>query len=727
MIAFLFFLQLIVGGLVAIMSINVHNFDQLLFAGTTDVTIVFGDNEEYFNVFLELIEENNLIATKMMPMDFENITLYATDVTFDHYITLSEGRFPKVGSHEFISNVNHDDEKQVGKIGNMTPNFNITIKHLENTQGFNIDGTYRLHTNDTDLLIEIRDKLLSDVTLFQISQPMEDDRNFVTTVMMGIFTMPTLTGTVMIILIPIITFFCMGATLLQFSLSQAKESFTLHVHGYSKRRIIAGSLKKLFIPLLGVGFLAYLLLYAYLVITRLSIFNYPFTLSFLAFYAALLFVTGVTVIAVMYLTFQIRSSHVAIKGYKPDFAIQVLNHFLKMIFMALFLVGSHYVVVHVFNLSIQRAQLQNWESARHVHQIAISHFWPLDSDEYDNQINQLEQFRLALSESHGAFIMNSNHIYNDDHFSEWAPRDEDAPPFYVDPNGNRVDITLNYLNLNPIQTVNGLTIEEQIVWDEFVVNLLVPIELAMYEDLIKELYLQDFYFGSLSWKNRDNYLLGLSTNEYTIDDGAVNLIYVESEQYYFTFNARVRPEDGNRIKDPIAVVHTDHFHPLFMLSLISSSLYFVSDHVDPFSEIAEVVEAYDLSYSIRFAQSVFAENAERIRLLKQDQLSGLLALSALVITNLTVHYNLISNYFWRNKHALFTQALFGFSPLKRHRGFILSFLVYVIPLIVITTFFLGWIAWVIAMLFLALEILLAVVFERRLMRKSFAEIMKGER
>jgi len=392
--------------------------------------------------------------------------------------------------------------------------------------------------------------------------------------------------------------------------------------------------------------------------------------------------------------------------------------------MVLFLVGGYLAIENMSDLSNQRRHLQNWETAQNVHQLNLSHIWQGDSDEGESQMDQLEKLRLALTENNSGFIMNSDRIYAHDHHSEWMPRGEDAPLFEVDPNGNRIDITIGYLNLNPIQAANDFPIEEQIVWDQHVLNLLVPISLMADEDLIQELYLQEFYFGGYSWREEkaEN-----SVSMYTIDDLTINIIYVENEQYYFTFDARLRPEEGSRIQDPIAVIITDNIDLHFTRSLMSTSFYFISESIDPFSDIAEAVDTYDLNYSIRFVQSVFAENADRIRLLEQDILNGFLALSALITTNLIVNYNLISNYFWRNKHTLFTKSLFGFSPLRRHKWFIISFLAYVIPIIMITTFFFGWTVFVIASLFLVIDIVLATMFERHLMKKSFAEVIKGER
>ena len=723
----LLFLKLIVVGIIISMAINVHNFDQLLFAGTTDVHIVFTDADEGLEKMISLVEDRGLLMTKLVSLDYENLDLYATDVSFDDHIILSEGRFPEVGEQAFISNIVQDDEHQVGLIANLTPEFNITIRPMEDVVHFHIDGRYRLHTTDVDLLFELEAEMSDATSMFLISEPMEDDRTILETITMGIFVMPTVLTTMVVLVTPIVAFLCVGATLLQLSMSKAKESFTLHVHGFSQHKIILKSLKVLLKTMLLAGVAACLVLYGYLIISGLMMFHLQFLFIFLVTFGLIVLIYLVTSAIAIWLIFQIFPSHIAIKGYKPDFAIQILNHVLKVIFIALFLVGSHFVAMSVITLSMQRTHLQSWDIARHVHHISMGSFWPPGTGEFEQDMYNLELLRLELFETHQGFIMNAENFFVYDNFLQWENRDEHLPSFEVAPDGNRVDITLNYLMLNPIDTVSGMTVEEELIWDDLVINLLVPASLMPYERLIQELYLEEFYFGSLFWHERDVDMEGATNQEYTIDDLTVNIIYVQNDQYYFTFDTRIRPEVGNRVKDPIAVIHTGNFHPLSMMGLVGNSFYFISESENPFAEISDRVSSHGVAYSVRFSTPVFVDNIENIRLIEQDIISGVLILFALMITNCIVNYNLISNYFWRNKHTLFTKSLFGFTLLKRHKGFIFSFLIYVIPINIIIALIFGWAVLVMGSIFLVLDVILALSFEKRLMQKSFAEIMKGER
>ena len=722
-IAGLLFLKLVIVGIIISMAINVHNFDQLLFAGATDIEIAFVDEEESLERLLHLVDEHDLLMTRLIFLDYENLILYATDVSLGDHIILSEGRLPEVGKDEFISNIDQDDANQVGLIQNLTPTFNITIRPIEDIVYLRIDGRYRLHTTDIDLLFELRNEMSEETNLFQILTPMDDDRTFIETIMMGAFVMPTWITIALVLIIPVVAFLCIGASILQFSMSKAKESFTLLVHGYSQHKIILNALKSLLKTMIVSGIVAYAVLYIYLVIFRLVRFHLQFVLIFLLVSSIFFLVYLLTTSIVMLLIFQIFSSHSGIKGYKPDGGIQLVNHALKIIFIALFLVGSHFSITSIASLQTQRRHLQNWDVAQHVHRLYLSSFWSFGSVEFEQEIHTLEKLRLELSETHQGFIMHAENFFVYDNFPFWENRDD----FKIATDGNRIDISSNYLILNPIYTLDNSFVQDKLVWDDLVLNLLVPENLMAYESLILELYLEEFYWGSLSWYHQDAYMMDIDPNAYTIDDLSINIIYVQNDQYYFTFDTRIRPEDGNKVWDPIVVVHTGNFHPFFMMGLMGSGFYYVSDSNDPLEDVREVISSHGLDYSVRFSFSTFSENIEAMRLIEQDIVSGIFSLIILITTNFIVNYNLVSNYFWRNKHTLFTKSLFGYSLFKRHKWFILSFLIYVIPINIIVAILLGWSTLLLGSVFLFLDMILGFIFEQRLMKKSFAEVMKGEK
>jgi len=109
----------------------------------------------------------------------------------------------------------------------------------------------------------------------------------------------------------------------------------------------------------------------------------------------------------------------------------------------------------------------------------------------------------------------------------------------------------------------------------------------------------------------------------------------------------------------------------------------------------------------------------------QVRLIGLLVL--LVTANISVAYNLIANYFERHKFEIFLKSSFGWNIFKQNKWFLIIYLAYSLPLIALLSYILGGYIFFIGIAILTLDIVTMLLFQRRLLKKSFAEIMKGER
>jgi len=736
-ITFLFTVQLIIGGIIGVTSLRFASFDRLLFNDVTDVDLIFNENVEAYETFLLFLEREQVAVSRIIFRGLEHIHIYTTDPTFARHLTLSEGSWPDGEVSGFVSNVRHDDSAQIGVIHNNIPSSEVIIQYLDGA-AISKDGIYRLGTVEGELLNELYNELQHYDIYFQIEGIYEAQSGLIQALMMGIFGGESWVEIAILIALPIITLICLIASLIQYAMSRIKPSIVTQVHGFSKKRMIGYVVIDLMKALLVAGGLAYLVIIAYLFILNYGYFLLATTLIFMIAFGILsiayIFVGAFT----LYTVLVSCKTHAAIKGFKPDFTVQVINHGLKVLFMGCFLVGTYFLVDHLQEFRIRRADLTHWEIAEHVHHLPISTFWPLAVDQEMSEL--VVDFFVYLSEQHGAFWSHVGAIYFYEEEVHTIP-EQLLPfidgilmeiegvnlPFEINPWGNRIDITLNYLELNPITTVTRMPVYDQMVHDVSTINILVPYQFSPYEDEIKMAYLEDFYSLGLHTINFLNETHEEILIERTIDDLSVNIIYVEDNQYYFSFNPRVRVEAGNRIKDPIAVIQTGGMAAQNQVSRMSRSLFFVSDSINPFADIAEAVESFGLTNQYRFTQSAFAEHAQVMATLERDILRNGVLLIALIVTSVTVSYNLLSNYFARNKHTLFTKGLFGYSFMRRHFNFIALFLTYASLIIGMITYFLGFRIVFIASLFLAIDGVLMLEFERRLMKKSFAEMMKGER
>ena len=83
-------------------------------------------------------------------------------------------------------------------------------------------------------------------------------------------------------------------------------------------------------------------------------------------------------------------------------------------------------------------------------------------------------------------------------------------------------------------------------------------------------------FYKVELDNMYNQDLGYPLNEKPIDDLAVNIIYTEKGQSYFTFNS-FTGDVQNKIKDPIAILYYESIDTSNIGAYASTSLFFL-DH-----------------------------------------------------------------------------------------------------------------------------------------------------
>jgi len=261
-----------------------------------------------------------------------------------------------------------------------------------------------------------------------------------------------------------------------------------------------------------------------------------------------------------------------------------------------------------------------------------------------------------------------------------------------------------------------------------VLNILVPSHLYVYEDEILQNYLREF--RRIQARERELIEVGLDVErimETNFEQLKINIIYAESDQYYISLSTFIRPEAGGLILDPIAVLYTGNIAPIEFDSWVSLGLYFQSEAIDPYTEIFPTLHHYDLDGDIRQARSVFDQYVRVVDDLQEQLVRLTIFIILLIIGSLTVTYHLMANYFEMNKFKLTIKRHFGYHPLKRNQKFVATFLGYSLPIVVLVSWFLGWIAFLIGLTVLIIDILIGSVFERHLIKKSFAEIMKGER
>lgn len=235
-----------------------------------------------------------------------------------------------------------------------------------------------------------------------------------------------------------------------------------------------------------------------------------------------------------------------------------------------------------------------WSEYKHIYQTVVHYTGENESTTKYLEIAErsAELFPL-LEDNANAFVMDAyNYQSIDDNGTALYTMNGMDYPQEIDPNGQSIRVSKNYFQYNPIATVDGSDLVEQIIYDDLTLNILVPEQYRDMEEQIIVAYREDFYFEKVKATNDYNEMAGidkvLSIPEESLN---VNIIYVKDGQKYYTFRSDCAVLTDNWITDPIVKIYTSNIHCNYAHSFMSQWLYFYSD-AENAEDAYQVIEPY---------------------------------------------------------------------------------------------------------------------------------------
>lgn len=243
--------------------------------------------------------------------------------------------------------------------------------------------------------------------------------------------------------------------------------------------------------------------------------------------------------------------------------------------------------------------------------------YTIEFDYLEVYCDESEALFTLLEENCGAFLVDAYnfHAVDDegtpdyvDTFRRWEEKYGEGvaqkPGLALGAQGYSIKVSRNYFEYNPIKAVNRKPVADQLVMDEYVLNLLVPEKYREYEEELIKAYQEAFLWDKvMSMLSSGSHSADESHAYYTKDgelvwisraDLSVNVIYVKDGQEYFTYRRDRAVNTENRIIDPVVQVYTGNVDPLEIHGMMSNALVFFPDeggsagaayeHIKPFVE-----------------------------------------------------------------------------------------------------------------------------------------------
>lgn len=296
------------------------------------------------------------------------------------------------------------------------------------------------------------------------------------------------------------------------------------------------------------------------------------------------------------------------------------------------------------------------------------------------------------------------------------------------PYGRNIVVDKNYLKRHEIKSVNGKNVVDIIDTDGDVLNILVPQKYKKYEEVIEDSFKEWFYFQRVTVTNMYRRAGNKTEIHKDLDDLNINIIYIENNQRYFTYNPYAG-DSMNTIEDTIVTVYTENIDASTLGSYLGSGVFVESeDEYSVLKEINSITEKYDAN-ELNSVASVYDEKGEEIQYLENKM--GKLILNTIIIFLFLIMFMMVITYFYYKLffRELIIKSLYGYPFVYIYKSLFRTNLLInigVIPFVVIVykrlplymVVILGWL--------LLIDYFVVRIVNKYLLAKGEAQFIKGE-
>lgn len=730
-IRLVFILQLIVLTILGAVIYFQNSYMSLFYKDISYIDVLVSDDKA-FNAFLSWTEERGIVVSRISINPDNEITLYVSDWALSDNLVLLEGSVPERG--EFVSDIITHEMTQSGIMKRLLPNYNFKIHGLYEPEQFNFTSLYAITTTSINEINEMKEELaLEGVTIY----PNEIYNGNSVFLLLSSFSRMHI---ILVLIFLCVSTLVMFVLLTQFVVQQAKSINIYITLGYSRLRIIYSIISDLFFGKTWIGIVGGLYIILSIVLLSIDVYR-PFYMQIVTLYLVLsiliscIYAIFLSCELLVYLIKRRNKLSLALKGMKPNIIVQMANYFVKLVSVLLLFVAITFLVVLYEKFATEKHNMQSWIDVKDIYKVSMSDV----GQDYDLSIEvelhkKITDLYQHLTAENNAFFMDADDIYAMEVYGV------DYPLTGLVTNGFSTHITVspNYFQFNPIFTSEGIPIEQELIYADNVLNILVPESLSSIYDELKEQFLDYFEFYRFGiyenvYSDASNDLWNPSRQK----DLEVNIIPVKTGQSYFTLSPDIRQDDGNKILDPVVVVYTDNFHPSSTFTKTSRCLYFQYDdshEMAPNDYLAEIVGMDDFV----FASSVWKDVFDRVSQLQRNYFTTIFLAIFIIFGYFVTSFSLFANYFMRNRYAVTIKTLWGFGVYRRYcSACVMLFsptLLAIFLFVLVATSRLARLFPTISlqgiilvdMFVVGIDILYFVFMEKILSKKSMNSILKGE-
>ncbi|MFI3211148.1 MAG: hypothetical protein R3Y64_08915 [Peptostreptococcaceae bacterium] len=417
--------------------------------------------------------------------------------------------------------------------------------------------------------------------------------------------------------------------------------------------------------------------------------------------------------------------------------IRFIASITKFCLLILIILSFNNLSYEVSTLKNSKKSLDLWKNIEKLYIISGMYSPAYEELALEDELNEkiLKVYR-DLSELDKVFIINSLNFErspnintkNEDLDYNYKVNTQNEEDLYS-PYGRNIMVDRNYLKRNLIKSFSdNKTVLDKIDNNEDVLNVLVPQKYKDYEETIKESYIEWFYFQKVYIPNMYKEARNQELSKKKIDDLKINLIYVQNNQSYFTYNS-YSGDYLNTINDPLVTVYTENIDNSVLASTIGVCMFLEAENeYSALEEVKNITQKYNIT-ELNAISSVYDKKGQQIIDI-EDRVDSLI-LKIIIISLMLVTLIIVITYVYYKSYIskIIIKSLYGYNFISTYKDLLLSNLyIYILAFLIISIIYkkISLFIIIISIFMIFIDLIITKAINRVIISEGEIKLNKGE-
>ena len=639
-IAILFTAILVFVSIVQLYIYNIYYYSSQVDLNRTQINVIVPegiDEKEVVNTFVSISQKYKVGIAKNVYIDDKTVHIFTTDSS-TYKITKRKGK------DQVITPLN--DHK-------------ISINPMQKVGSFTgLSGNYTLATKNKNKVKTIVQAINSSAIG---KASIENMGHGESSGFLGLLYGFVGQGNLPVLLLLIISSFIGLFIIIKVGIRESKKIAILQLQGLSKSAILKNIgasfsfpiLLSLLLSMIGIGgFLWY----------KQSIMFLPLFVGIGLINWIILSLLGAFILfSVIVIIHRFNRKTALIKGYTANISVLFFQYILKYIMILCVVVAMLLMLDSQKRVQDSLHSNKNWLQAQNTYRLETK---SVTMDEAENRKidKSLANMYQELTDTNKIFLIDAGNYNNTLGQFNWEDNAVSDPDNIYSAGGKSILVNENYIKRHPVDDITGKSVLQSIVRDDTVLNVLVPISLKDKEEIIRKKMLEDFISQKITVAHFYDHVDTIET----VDESQlkVNIMYVNDNTKYFTYDRMILPEQNNLVTDPIVIVDIPHNMDANYYMTYGNNLFFESHRDNPLSEISDTIHKYGMSPTYHTFVSIYNERAEEIQFLVDFIRTSTFMLGIIGAIYIFLSYILNQSYYEQYKYSIFVKRMQGYSVTK---------------------------------------------------------------